>query len=180
MRNGILTALVLGAGSTFAFAESGSASTSSRSSFVKEQAYEEMMRVGEQVDVVQANVEALSDRLGRLEGGKGEIAAIKSEIESLRADIASVRREMGRMREEITRDLTKKIVDISKTMRPSPPPQDRAPVYTGAVKEYRVIKGDTLSLIAQAFGTTVQKLREINSLKTDVLQVGQRILVPRN
>ena len=108
------------------------------------------------------------------------VASAKGEIESLRADIASVRREMGRMREEITRDLTKKIVDISKTMRPSPPPQDRAPVYTGAVKEYRVIKGDTLSLIAQAFGTTVQKLREINSLKTDVLQVGQRILVPRN
>lgn len=166
----------------FAFAEPPPPAGNGRASFANQQAYNEMMRVGEQVDVVQANVEHLSERLNRLEGGKGEIAALKSEIDSLRADIASVRREMQRMRDDITKDLTRKIVEISKANRPAPvaptpPPQ---PTYTGPVKEYRVVSGDTLSLIAQAFGTTVPKIREINGLKSDSLRIGQRILVPKN
>ena len=42
-----------------------------RNAFVQQQAYNEMMRVSEQVDVLQTNIEGLSDRLNRIEGGKG-------------------------------------------------------------------------------------------------------------
>lgn len=40
---------------------------------------------------------------------------------------------------------------------------------------YIVQKGDTLSIIAQRFGTTIEKLRENNRLRNDVIYVGQKL-----
>ena len=154
-----------------------------RNAFVQQQAYNEMMRVSEQVDVLQTNIEGLSDRLNRIEGGKGEIGAMKNEIEALRAEIGSVRREMGRMRDDLMRDITRKVAEMlaaqAKT-QPPPPPRLQPTVPQGPVREYKVVQGDTLSLIAQAFNTTVPKLRQLNNLKTDSLRIGQKLYVPKN
>lgn len=43
---------------------------------------------------------------------------------------------------------------------------------------YTVVVGDNLSVIAQRFGTTVNALREANNLRTDVLQIGQNLVIP--
>jgi LysM repeat protein len=43
---------------------------------------------------------------------------------------------------------------------------------------YTVKSGDVLGSIAKKFGTTVAKLREANSLKTDQIKVGQKLKVP--
>ena len=45
------------------------------------------------------------------------------------------------------------------------------PVY------YTVKKGDNLSLVAKRHGTTAQKLRQLNGLKSDVIRIGQRLRV---
>ena len=45
---------------------------------------------------------------------------------------------------------------------------------------YTVKRGDALSSIAQRFGSNVETLRRINNLTTDVLRVGQELLVPRS
>ena len=50
--------------------------------------------------------------------------------------------------------------------------------YTDLIFEYTVQAGDTLSLIAQAFNTTVSKLRQMNGLKSDMLRIGQKLTVP--
>ncbi|MBO6258066.1 MAG: N-acetylmuramoyl-L-alanine amidase [Succinivibrio sp.] len=42
-----------------------------------------------------------------------------------------------------------------------------------------VKKGDSLSLIARRYGTTVAALRKTNSLKSDVLKVGQELVLPK-
>ena len=45
------------------------------------------------------------------------------------------------------------------------------------VQYYTVQKGDNLSSIAKKQGTTVQKLKQLNNLKSDVVRVGQRLRV---
>ena len=44
-------------------------------------------------------------------------------------------------------------------------------------KYYTVQKGDTLYKISEMFNTTVSELKRINNLTTDILQVGQRLLI---
>ena len=39
--------------------------------------------------------------------------------------------------------------------------------------------GDTLSLVADAFGTRVSTIKEMNGLKSDMLRVGQKLKVPK-
>ena len=43
---------------------------------------------------------------------------------------------------------------------------------------YVVGRGDTLYGIAKKYNTSVQRLRELNNLNTDVLQIGDVLTVP--
>lgn len=43
---------------------------------------------------------------------------------------------------------------------------------------YRIEPGNTLSVLAQQYGTTIAQLREKNGLPSNLIRVGQRILVP--
>lgn len=54
---------------------------------------------------------------------------------------------------------------------PAPP---AAPVQTS---EYIVKSGDTLGKISQQYKTTVQKLKQLNGLKSDMIYVGQKLKV---
>ena len=154
-----------------------------RDEFMRQQAYAEMQRVSGQVDVLQSNIGELQRRVGKLEGG-GDTRGIRQEIEALKASVAELRREMRNMRGEIVKELSGKVAAVMKQNTPPPPPpppvqKPQKPAYAGPCKEYVVERGDTLSVIADAFGTTVPKLREMNGLKGDGLRVGQKLLVPK-
>lgn len=43
--------------------------------------------------------------------------------------------------------------------------------------KYRVKKGDTLSKIAKKYGTTVDKIKKLNNLKSDMIHIGQQLIV---
>ena len=149
-----------------------------KENFMQQQAYAEMQRVSGQVDVLQSNLNDLQKRVGALEGG-GDTKGIRQEIESLKASVADLRRMIQNQRGEIVKDLSGRIAK----MQPPPPPPPPKPTVTKVVipphKEYVVQAGDTLSLIAQAFDTTVPKIREMNNLKSDNLRIGQKIKVPK-
>jgi len=53
-----------------------------------------------------------------------------------------------------------------------------APLLSSAGDLHIVAKGDTLSRIAQRYGTTVKALKSANGLKSDVIKVGQKLKLP--
>lgn len=147
-----------------------------RDDFMRQQAVAEMQRVSGQVDVLQNNFDDLQRRVGKLEGGN-DTRALRAEIDALKASIAELRREMSNQRSEVVKDISSRIAKMQ-TVVPEKPTPTVKKVVIGPHKEYVVEKGDTLYVIASAFDTTVSKLREMNSLKSDTLRVGQKLMVP--
>ena len=174
---------------------------SARAAYQERQALAEVPRLVQQFDQLAANQDEIVQRLLKVESGSGTEAALRSEIEALRAEIAelkaSLRREQDAMRREIVADLAKRI----STLTPPPPPAPAAPavatrppasgrpapaaqhqpppVEIGPHYEYVVEKGQTLSLIAEGFGTTVSKILAANpGLKPNMLRVGQKLIIP--
>lgn len=60
----------------------------------------------------------------------------------------------------------------------STPTVSSQPSGTVSGGNYTVAKGDCLSKIASKFGTTTAKIREANSLSSDRINVGQKLVVP--
>ncbi len=148
------------------------AQASSRDAFIKNQAYNEMMRIVRQMEVLENNFSALSDRVSKLEGGN-EARSLKDEVDALKFEVNRLKAQLQSQRKEIVSDIVKKI----STAQPRTPTV--SPVQSAAnCEQYIVQAGDTLSLISQAFNTTVRKLKDINGLKSDSLRVGQKLLVP--
>jgi len=147
-----------------------------KENFLRQQAYDEMQRVSGQVDVLQSNLNDLQTRVGRLEGN-GSANGIRQEIEALKSAVAELRRELQAQRGEIVKDLSGRIAK----MQPAPAPKpEKKTVTIGPHVEYVVQSGDTLSLISQAFGVPVNKIKEMNALKGDGLRVGQKLNLPKS
>ena len=52
------------------------------------------------------------------------------------------------------------------------------PSTSNNYKIYEIKRGDTLYQIAKKFGTTIEKLKKINNLKSDNISIGQKLLIP--
>lgn len=157
----------------FAFADGG------RDSFVQQQAYAAMQRITGQIDVLQSNLDDLSARVAKLEraSASDESEALRSRIASLESTVANLRKELANQRGEIVKDLSSRLAKM-----PQPEPAQTAKSAetssSGPYREYEVASGDTLWLIAKAFNTSVQKIRDMNNLKSDSLKVGQKLKIP--
>ena len=167
----VAAAVVAGMAAAVAFAQG-------RDTFVHQQAYAEMQRVSGQVDVLQNNFDDLQRRVSAVEKGNNA-QGLRQEIEALKASIAELRRQIQSQREEIVKDLAGRIKTIQAAQTPPAPQPQQKRVVVGPHREYEVKAGDTLSLIAEAFGTTVSKIKEMNGLKGDMLRIGQKIMVPQ-
>lgn len=150
-----------------------------RDDFLKQQALAEMQRVSGQIDVLQNNFDDLVRRVAKLESGGGETRSLRQEIDSLRATVAELRRQMENQRGEIVRDISGRIAKMQPAPAPAAPKTVKKTVVTAPHYEYTVQSGDTLSLVAKAFNTSVSKIREMNNFKNDSLRVGQKIKVPK-
>lgn len=148
-----------------------------RDAFMRQQAFEEMQRVSGQIDVLQENHNELAGRVAAVERSRNEVDALRAEIASLRAEVATLKNELGKVRGDIVKDLSGSIRKIQQQVQARPAPSPATP-RLGSYREHVVEKGDTLSLIAQAFGTTVGRIREANGLKSDMLRLGQKIKIP--
>ena len=156
------------------------ASAQGKDDFLRQQAFAEMQRVSGQIDVLQNNFDELARRVSKLESGDGESRSLRQEIDSLRSTISELRRQMESQRGEIVRDISGRIAKMQPATPPPPAKKVvRKTVVTAPHYEYEVQGGDTLSLVAKAFNTSVSKIRELNNLKGDGLRVGQKLKVPK-
>jgi len=65
--------------------------------------------------------------------------------------------------------------------KPSPSPSVTptvTPTPTPTTRTYTVVSGDTLTTIAKKFAVTVTALKSANGLTTDLIKVGQKLLIP--
>ena len=149
-----------------------------KENFLQQQAYAEMQRVSGQVDVLQNNFDDLARRVAQVEGS-GDVKSLRDEVAALKGSIAELRREMQEQRNEIVKDLAAR---IAKMQPPPAPRQSAAPArstYSGPTLDYVVQSGDTLSLISTAFKVPIKEIKEMNGLKSDMLRVGQKLVVPK-
>ncbi len=172
-----------------AFSVSAQSTASARAAYQQQQALAEVPRLVQQFDLLVQNQDAIVSRLVKLESAdatgdvRAEIAALRAEIAELKA---SIRREQDAMRAEIVRDLAGRmskmtpppapvpVASSAPAARPAPPPAPVGPHY-----EYVVENGQTLSLIAKGFDTTVAKILAANpGLKPNRLRVGQKLIIP--
>ncbi|MGP9042089.1 LysM peptidoglycan-binding domain-containing protein [Cytobacillus kochii] len=73
-------------------------------------------------------------------------------------------------------DVFDKVAELNKKPAQKPKP---TPTETGVVSSHKVVKGDTLSEIAAKYGTSVDKLVDLNNIKDkSLIKVGQVIKLP--
>jgi hypothetical protein len=56
--------------------------------------------------------------------------------------------------------------------------KEDAKTQTSKGQNYIVKKGDTLYKLASKYGTSIDKIKKNNNLKSDVLQIGQKLKIP--
>ena len=152
-----------------------------KESFIVQQAYAEMQRVQGQISVIESNLNDLSARVTKLENGN-DSAGLRREVEALRAEVASLKRQLGTQRTEIVNDLSGRISKMQAAQQASAPraaTTPKKPAVIGPHREYVVEAGDTLSVISEATGVPIRKIREMNGLKGDMLRVGQKLMLPK-
>lgn len=151
-----------------------------RDAFLKQQAYAEMQRVSGEIDVLRQNFNDLESKVRSSNAAKSEIEDLRKEIDAVKYAVARLKDEMTNMRSEIVAELSKKIVMVQAEQRAVSNPKAVAPSfqYKGETREYEVVSGDTLFVIAKALDTNVALIKKLNNLKSDKLRVGQKLIVP--
>ena len=187
----ILLAIVTCATSLFAQADA-------RAAYQQQQAIREVQRLSSQFDQLQNSMESISSRMAPRESSNSS-GDVKAEISALRSELNALKRRQEAMRGEIVAEISKKMADLIAKSRPAPAPApvqaspaERGPKAkarkpggdsagtgpTGPYFEHTIEPGETLSYIAKECNTTVQKIKQYNNMKSDVLRVGQVLKIP--
>ena len=110
-----------------------------------------------------------------------KLAELQETNQKLLNEIASVKRQASADADAHEAQL-KAINSKLDKLASMPPPAVTVPTPVSTEAEYdiyEVQKGATLSVIATAYGVTVQDIKKANNLKSDMLQIGQKLKIPR-
>ena len=131
-----------------------------------------------QLRAVQDENAELETRLIALER---KLAELQETNQKLLNEIAAVKRQASADADAHEAQL-KAINSKLDKLASMPPPTVTVPTPVSTEAEYdiyEVQKGATLSVIAKAYEVTVQDIKKANNLKSDMLQVGQKLKIPR-
>ena len=168
------------------------AQSDARAAYQQRQAVQEVQRLSSQFDQLQNGMDSLASRMNRLESSSSS-SDVRTEVAALRSELNALKRRQEAMRGEIVAEISRKMADLIAKSRPAPAPapkgkgrasasrENDAPAGTGPTGpyfEHTIEPGETLSYIAKECKTTVQKIKQYNNMKGDVLRVGQVIKIP--
>ena len=131
-----------------------------------------------QLRAVQDENAELETRMIELER---KLAALQETNQKLLNEVTAVKRQSAAdadAREAQMKAILSKIDKLAAT----PPPTVTVPTPVSTEAEYdiyEVQKGATLSVIAKAYEVSVQDIKKANNLKSDMLQIGQKLKIPR-
>ncbi len=135
-------------------------------------------------------MERLQRQMGEISRRLGDGGAAASSEAALRRDIEALRRALREESEArqkaidavidtLSRDIAALTVRQAGRDLPAAAADGRRE-WSGEVQgEYTVVRGDTLSAIAQAFGISTQRLRQANNLTGDLIREGQVLVIPK-
>ncbi len=131
-----------------------------------------------QLRAVQDENAELETRLIEMER---KLAALQESNQKLLNEVAAVKRQSAADADAHEAQL-KAINSKLDKLASMPPPTVTVPTPVSTEAEYdiyEVQKGATLSVIAKAYEVSVQDIKRANNLKSDMLQIGQKLKIPR-
>jgi chaperonin cofactor prefoldin len=149
----------------------------------------EVARLGESQRQLLARMEELQTALAQARAPQADpkvavleqkAAALEQQVATLTAALAQESQARQKANDDLVKSLAK---ELAGTRRP---PAGGGGAGGGdavidpgyELREIEVQKGDSLSVIARAAGTTVEKIKQINGLTSDALRLGQKLKVP--
>ena len=75
-------------------------------------------------------------------------------------------------------NLSTNMLKIGQTLKVKPTEKEDVKEETQAINTYIVQKGDNLYSIANKYSTSVDELKKLNNLSTNIIQIGQVLKIP--
>ena len=125
-------------------------------------------------------------RAQEIEQLRSLVASLESRVSTTdgkwRSDMSGFRERLAQDQQKAMSKLTTNLAEelernMSQMRKAAAAQQAASPQGFG---EYTVQRGDTLSAISQAFRVSIKSLRDANGLKSDIIQVGQKLKIPAN
>jgi predicted RNase H-like nuclease (RuvC/YqgF family) len=156
------------------------------------------MQTPQQRRQVQAREQAIAKNMeerirrleSRVESSRSENVELAQEVQQLRADMYAVNQKLGQLGasvQSLDERQAREIKGVASTVMKSLESIERQQKQSasrsssgtrGPGREHTVEPGHTLSAIASAYGSTVSKIKQANNLRSDTIQVGQKLFIP--
>lgn len=115
--------------------------------------------------------------------GQAEMKALHAQVDELARRVGELSAAREKDKQAILDDVSRKVAELLRRTGGSTSGGGRTsgtpPRRSDVGYEHVVANGETLSAIAQAYGTSTKVLMQENNLKSDVLRVGQKLFVPK-
>ncbi len=142
----------------------------------------ELARTSARIQTLESDIGLLQQQLAASRNAapsatQTDLAAVRDQMSALERQIQAVDSARANDRQTLYTDLSKKVDQAAKAIsasRPAPSPAKTS--QTGI--EHVVQAGETLSLIAQAYGKKIADIKAANNLKSDVIRIGQKLFIP--
>ncbi len=137
--------------------------------------------LAQQDALIRSLAEAMSENSMRVEKLEGQVLAMEKSMgrntKALEQRLEAERRQREKSSQALLNQVSKEIATTASTLQNRQNKIIKAMSETSA-EEYQVRSGDTLSVIAQAFGVSVNSIKRANNLSSDIIRVGQKLTIP--